>query len=127
MYLRFEPQFRDSDSRCQTGIFGAGHVARYERPDLTNDWHLTEINRISNRFKRNLDAPDRFIFQSGRRSRINGACWFRSDAQRHIRQARYMAWLLTDFGLFISERRSGNPGRIVWEDRKQIVSVRHAE
>ena len=125
MYLRFESLYRDDQARCQTGFFWAGYVARHERPDLQDCWQLAELTRINAWFARHLDAPDKVVFRGGPRSRVNGVCRFRCDARRHIRQARYMAWLLTDIGFFIAERRSAVPGRIVWQDRYQVVAAQH--
>ena len=108
------------------GVFGAAYDLWYDRPEQDTRWQMAEMRRVLDWFNRHLDAPDRLDYRAGRHSWLEGYCWFRDGATAHVRQGRYLAFLVEDLGHPIVERRSRDPGRILWSDAAQVVVLHGA-
>lgn len=117
-FIRFVTPERDTNSRSYTGIFSADWSV------LTGgDWRFDALMSEYSWFNRNLDIPVRLELRQGRKGNRSGVCWFRPEAFEFIRRARYMSWLLTELGLFVTELRSADPGTRLWADEHQIVAL----
>ncbi len=125
MYIRFESTVRDAEARCNQGVFCAALDVWYDRPDLHALWQVHEMRRVLDWFNIHLNPPMRTQYRPDRKARISGVCWFRATACRPVSQGRYLAWLLNDIGLPISERRATDPGRVLWSDAHQVVASPH--
>ncbi|MFK7752025.1 MAG: hypothetical protein AB8B51_05705 [Sedimentitalea sp.] len=125
MYIRFESMVRDRWSRAHLGVFCAAYELLYERPDLEGHWQFDEMHRLLDWFNAHLRHPRNMIYRPGRKGEVSGVCWFHHRARRHVSQARYMAWLVSDLGVPIQVRRTTQPGRILWSSNLQIVASPH--
>lgn len=117
-FIRFVTPMRDEDSRCSAGIFSINWQAVYR-----NDWRGEALLQERSWFNENLDAPERLMLRRRGRGNRSGICWFRPEATECIRRARYMAWILTDLGMPISELQTTNPGVELWSDAHQVVAL----
>lgn len=119
MYIRFAGPRRVPHLRAAPGLF---HALHYVPGDPDDDWRLAEVWRVYRWFCEELRVPRAFERRFGHGWR-HGICWFRDDAARHVSEARYLAWLLSDIGLPIEELRSPRPGAVIWQDDHQIVAI----
>lgn len=120
MYIRYQSFLYDGCSRGQLGLFQtAGTLVETG----VSSWHQSEIKREFDWFNENLGFPHRLFYRPRRKGEISGLCWFRASAIEYVSRARYLAWLLNDVGVFIEERTSRAPGRVLWQDTHQIVAV----
>ncbi|WP_095589144.1 hypothetical protein [Actibacterium ureilyticum] len=117
MYIRFVTDIRDDLARTEMGIFQSGW------PNRVTDWRITELQREYDWFNRHLAVPRRFHMRPGRKGHRAGVCWFRPEATEHITRARYIAWLLSDMGVPVTELRNRDPGTRLWQDTHQIVAL----
>lgn len=121
MYLRFIGGAVDDDSGLETGLFGPALDIVYG--DSAEAWLWRELRMTLDWFNDHLDQPA--VFRPSRRMWNGrcGVCWFRPEATAHIRQARHLAWLVSQAGAPIREVRARQVGEIVWRDEHQIVAA----
>lgn len=124
MYIRFEGTSYDDWSRGCCGVFQT--AGALDKTTL-HSWHMAEIRRECDWFNDNLTFPRRLFYRPNRKAEISGLCWFRATADEYVSRARYLAWLLNDLGVFVEERKSLTPGRVLWQDDHQIVAVQRLE
>jgi hypothetical protein len=117
MFVRFVAKWRIEGSRCRVGIFRFDDLAYEEMPyrdrcrcDVIFDW-----------FNQYLPVPCRI--SRSRRPKAPAICWFKSDANDFIREARNISALLDANGIPIVMLRTRRPGYIVYEDDFQIAAV----
>lgn len=124
MYIRYQSISYDDCSRGCIGLFqSAGMLGNGD----VQPWHLSEIRRECGWFNENLGFPRRLYYRPNSKGEISGLCWFRASAAEYVDRARYLAWLLNDIGVFIEERQSDMPGRVLWQDDHQIVAVKRLQ
>lgn len=123
MYIRFESLERDHNSRGCAGVFQIALDHWYDFPEQRAVWQMVEARRVLNWFNNRLPCPETVSYRKGREAMVTGLCWFRSDANEHIAQARYLSFLMRDLGHYIHERHSQAPGRILWSDPFQVVAA----
>lgn len=121
MYLRFISPWPTDMRNVDLGIFQAAHRCREERllPDYLMDVLTSDLSWFDN----NLPVPRSQSFKY--RERAAGICWFRDDAKTMIRRARRMASIMMEGDVWITESLTWNPGRILYEDDFQIISLPH--
>ena len=120
MYIRYQGISYDGFSRGRLGLFQSVGELAETRP---HSWHQSEIRRECDWFSDNLRVPRRLFYRPYSKGEISGLCWFRASAVEYVDRARYLAWLLNDIGIFIEERKSRTPGRVLWQDAHQVVAV----
>lgn len=115
MFIRFVVGGEDESHRLLTGLVtearmlrDGGELASYEIEllEATYDW-LNE----------RLPCPP---FSTAGWSR-DAVCWFKDTATDAIKQMRMLAVLLESHGLLVRMLRSENPGKVLYEDRFQVV------
>ena len=115
MFIRFVVGGEDESHRLLTGLVtearilrDTGALASYEVEllEATYDW-----------LNQRLPCPP---FSSAGWSR-DAVSWFKDSANDAIKQMRKLAVLLESHGLLVRKLRSGNPGKVRYEDRFQVV------
>ena len=115
MFIRFVVGGDDQHHRLLTGLVAEarllrdrGELAAYEAANLeeTYEW-----------FNANLPCPP---YSSSGWSR-DAVSWFKDSAKEAIQRMRELAVLLEAHGLMIRMLRSENPGKVLYEDRYQVV------
>ena len=115
MFIRFVVGGENESHRLLTGLVtearmlrDSGALASYEIEllEATYEW-----------LNRHLPCPP---FSSAGWSR-DAVSWFNDSATDAIKQMRQLAVLLESHGLLVRMLRSENPGKILYEDRFQVV------
>ncbi len=115
MFIRFVVGGDDESHRLLTGLVtearmlrDSGALAAYEVEQLeaTYEW----LNRY-------LPCPP---YSSAGWSR-DAVSWFKDSATDAIKKVRDLAVLLESHGLMVRMLRSENPGKVLYEDRYQVV------
>ena len=98
-----------------TGIFTEARVLR-ERGDLTaeEDARLEELYEW---FEEQVPVPP---FSTGRFPR-DAVAWFKDDAGKPVTKMWDIVALLREHGVEVRLLRSANPGRVVYDDRVQVL------
>ena len=123
--IRFLADRPDPDSGRVWGVFQAAYAElRGDRPER---WVRTELRASLDWFNAELARPGRFGRATGTPREPRGVCWFRPSARRHVREARYLGWLLGECGVPVRTVRTRKPGVVVYEDAAQIVAEPFAE
>lgn len=54
----------------------------------------------------------------------DGVCWFRAEADEHVRRMHVLAVLIEECGVPVTRQVSRNPGQVLYRDPYQIVAKR---
>ncbi len=115
MYVRFVVGGDDQDHRALTGLITEARLLRDRGALATHEAELLESTYAW--LNDNLPCPP---FSTAGWSR-EAVTWFKDTATESIRQMRDLTVLLESHGLLVRMLRSGNPGKILYEDPYQIV------
>ena len=125
MLIRFLADRRDPDSGRVWGVFQAAYAElRGDRPPA---FVRSELRASLDWFDANLPRPSGFGRACGTPREPRGVCWFRPIARRHVREVRYLGWLLGECGVPVRTVRTRKPGVVVYEDDAQVVAEPFAE
>ena len=80
-------------------------------------YEAEQLEEIYEWFNANLPCPP---FSTSGWSR-DAVAWFKDSAKESIRRMRDLAILLESHGLLVRMLRSENPGKVLYEDRHQVV------
>lgn len=125
MYLRFVSPLSHRGRRKDVhyGIFQAAFHCRdnIDKPNWLQAQLVVEIEAL----KASISAPCDSVFdhrcQPG--FHIEPVCWFKPEATIPIRQCFTVRALLDLCGVPVSVLKTRTPGRVVFEDRLQIVAL----
>jgi hypothetical protein len=115
MFIRFVVGGEDEDHRQLTGIVTEARLLR-DKGELTvaEEELLTAVYTWLNAY---LPCPP---FSTSGWSK-NAVAWFKDSATESIRQFRILTALLEQHDRTVRMLRSTNPGKILYEDRFQVV------
>lgn len=115
MFIRFVVGGDDEDHRQLTGIVAE---ARFLRDDgLLTHQEDEQLERVYDWLNARLPCPP---FKTVGWSK-DAVSWFRDTADEPIRQFRILAALLGSHERQVRMLRSKNPGKILYEDKFQVV------
>ena len=83
----------------------------------------TDIRAITSWFKENLPIPTKFSKKknSGHKN-TNGLSWFKPEENLAVKKMWELKSILEDHGYYIDVVKVKNPGKIVYEDKLQVVA-----
>ncbi|MEK6335686.1 MAG: hypothetical protein AABM67_12105 [Acidobacteriota bacterium] len=124
MFVRFVSEEIDESSHVSAGIFSAAFdlIDELTMPDPDH----AELNDLMDWFDLNLRGPFRFRRKSPRRAR-RSICWFKSEAQEHLRRAWQMTMILERNNVFVRMIKSRKAGYIIYEDDAQVLAEPFAD
>jgi hypothetical protein len=116
VFLRFVTGDVHAVSRQPRGVFQSA----YDLADSSDvdGWYRDALWDELSWFEVHLPIPPRERFVKGR-----GISWFHSGAQRSISRLWSVIAILREHGVGVRQIRTRHPGRVVYEDRLQIVAV----
>lgn len=115
MFVRFVVGGDAEDHRQLTGLVTEARLLRdHGRLTAAEEAHLQEVYDWLNS---ELPCPP---FSSAGWSR-NAVAWFKDSAAEPIRRFRVLAALLEQHDCRVRMLRSSNPGKVLYEDRFQVV------
>lgn len=122
LFIRFVLPVRNEDTARATGFFQVRSLCRR--------WELSHpvdrrIIRAFDWFGTNLPVPPVV------KQRKDGLCWFRRepteprspDSHEALRRAFQLASYLRSVGMSVETVQTDDPGRVVYQDRWQVVAV----
>ncbi|MGJ7504700.1 hypothetical protein ACSFA3_24610 [Variovorax sp. RHLX14] len=115
MFIRFVVGGDEEDHRQLSGLVTETRILR-DKGELTAA-EEERLEAIYAWFNANLPCPP---FSSAGWSR-NAVAWFKDGATESIQQMRSLAALLIQHDTAVRMLRSRNPGKVLYEDRFQIV------
>lgn len=115
-YIRFVVDRKDEESNVDQGIFQA--VGRARQWGYVRGSDLDALTALNEWFSENLETPTAF----GRGKLSLGICWFKTDANEHIKNIWQMIRILEKNGIYVKKIRTDRPGFIVYEDEWQLVA-----
>ena len=115
--IRFTALLRDQESHAAAGLFAVAYDLM--RSDLLPDYDCSRLQDDLTWFEKNLTVPKRLLDPETTKA----ISWFRPGATEHIRRARSIESILRDHGISTQVLRTDRPGRIVYEDEIQVVSI----
>jgi hypothetical protein len=115
VYIRFVVGGEGEDHRALTGLVTEARLLR-DRSELSIE-EEEQLEAVFAWLNANLPCPP---FASSGWSR-NAVAWFKDSAADAIRQFRTLSALLEHHDRGVRMLMSGNPGRILYEDRFQVV------
>lgn len=125
-YVRFvvrEPGWRhliaDAKRKIDCGLFTAARLEIDEGRFKEND--KRKIQRIFRWFNNNIIAPP-FSKKHGKEWSQYVICWWKITAELPIKKLKPLCELLESYGLYTRIIYTTNPGKIVYEDKWQIVA-----
>jgi hypothetical protein len=115
MFIRFVVGSDNESHKLLTGVITE---ARILRDDGILDQHETEwLEETYAWLNKNLPCPP---FSSSGWS-WEASCWFKDDAGESIEKMWAIASLLREHGVQVRLLRSRSPGKILYEDKYQVV------
>jgi hypothetical protein len=114
-YIRFQTNLRSPHNGSQMGLFHAT-CALEEQCELP-DYAYELLQESLAWFNENLPAPR----LSTQRSRC--VFWFRTNADELLAQVWPIVALLNENGLYVHQRTTSRPGKIVYADEYQVAAV----
>jgi hypothetical protein len=115
MFVRFVVGGDAEDHRQLTGLVTEARLLR-DSSQLTNV-EEEQLQGVYDWLNSNLPCPP---FTTAGWSR-GAVAWFKDGASEPIRQFRILASLLEHHDRGVRMLRSGNPGKVLYEDRHQVV------
>ena len=90
----------------------------------TPAWLHSELINEFDWFKNYLPSPDEKYFEAWyvRDYHWDSICWFKDSARQMIKRAWVLKALVEQAGLPIAVLHTGNPGRIRYQDKYQIIA-----
>jgi hypothetical protein len=119
-YIRFVCYQLVESQRQRLGLFQAINEAR--DCAFAPDWALKQIGEVYGWFQRNLAIPKAFSSGTWKGSGQPGLSWFKPAAREHIRQMHQLKLALEACGVHVDILTTRDPGRIIWQDRNQLVA-----
>jgi hypothetical protein len=116
MFVRFVILKRDGESGSQLGIFQAAMQLRNSGALAPHE--VEWLERDLGWLRMHLKSPA-CLREPGNRRAI---CWFHPRAVRPIEEARGIAALLQEHGLFVRTLTTSDPGIVMYEDGFQVVA-----
>jgi hypothetical protein len=115
MYIRFVVGGAEENHRVLTGLVTEARMLR-DRGELSHD-EEHQLESVFSWLNTHLPCPP---FSTAGWSR-DAVAWFKDSATESIRQFRGLAALLEHHNRGVRMLRSANPGKILYEDRFQVV------
>lgn len=115
MYIRFVVGGAEENHRVLTGLVTEARMLR-DRGELSHD-EEQQLESVFTWLNTHLPCPP---FSTAGWSR-DAVAWFKDSATESIRQFRVLAALLEHHNRGVRMLRSTNPGKILYEDRFQVV------
>lgn len=119
MLIRFVVDGYDDGSPHRLGIFQAARDLRDAGQFTTAE--LAEADAIMFWLADHLASPSGHVWLC--RRRVRPISWFHRSARAHVRRARAMAALLERKDLAVAAVVTDRPGRVLYEDRHQVVAI----
>jgi hypothetical protein len=114
-YIRFVVPQRHEDSGQRAGVFSiAYHLMDQEETPTKDKQHL---RGILDWFKKNLTVPEKCTIPP------RAVFWYKKNANETIQKMWSLCGILRDHGYHPQMIRIGTPGKIVYEDDKQVGAV----
>lgn len=116
IFVRFIVDANHEDSKLPLGIM---HAVRYLRDDgkLTKR-QLQSCDKVFDWLYENLEAPRKSVFKT----HPFAVSWFRASAIRHLSWTRRLIPVVVCHGYQVSIMETSQPGKIIYEDRAQIIA-----
>ena len=117
-YVRFEAPEPNSCG-FRTGVFGPANGLAHSKGLSVEDWAWWRVNNDwFNDAYIDPGSIDATLFDHAA-----ATCWFKESALHLLERIPGYLDLLTRYGVAWVERRSQNPGQILYDDEAQIVVV----
>ncbi|WP_062269677.1 hypothetical protein [Endozoicomonas arenosclerae] len=117
MYTRFTVNYINKQSGMSQGILGAAFKLKKDGrvpPPLKDSFELS-----LSWFQTAFLTPDIFDQTSCR----EGICWFKDTQTDLINKVRELIPTIERCGLKVSEQKSRDPGKVIYEDDHQVVAI----
>lgn len=115
-YVRFVTHRMDDVSLTWQGVFHA--VTELKRSEQLEPYIWNWLEHDLGWLNEHLPVPACFR----ERGASEGVCWFHPNALEPIARVRSLAALLREHGVVVRMMKSYEPGRLIYEDRWQIVA-----
>ncbi len=119
IYTRFETAICFRGTQYRKGVFAA--MGDLKRSQKMSAEEIAWYEYTANWFNTNLIYPTCFDPPVADSIKFRAKSWFLISANDFISKSKEVASLLTKYGIAVTELRSDNPGKIVYQDVFQIV------
>ena len=122
IYLRFETTQVDHNTGRMQGVFTlAYHLLRQGQMPISQEDRLRETVIW---FEKYMPVPSRFSRKRhAAHSNTPGISWVKTSAQEATQRFWELKSVLNDVGYHIVVRKTVRPGRLVYEDKLQAVTI----
>lgn len=115
-YVRFQGLEFTSGASSKCGIFQLAYQLKHS-PD-TADYHDKELRENLNWLEMHLDAPSILDIAEHYRA----VCWFKDTAHEPLMRVRSIKFLLEEYGVWIDQITTRNPGHVLYQDGWQVAA-----
>lgn len=124
MFIRFVCGEKNEDSHVAAGLFCAAFDLIHEGELPDHDY--AELDELMNWFRLRLKGPFEYRLRKPWRAR-RSVCWFKSDANEHVRQAWLMMKILERNDVFMRMIKARFVGYVIYEDEVQVLAQPSAD
>ena len=121
MFIRFQSAITSPKSGRPLGLFHAAGIAA--RDPTTPVFAADLIDEHRTWFGDNLPVPSRFVRSSNPNAKGIALSWFRSEACEHIRRARELARLISEYSSPVTMLSTSRPGYVIYSDDVQVAAI----
>lgn len=115
-YVRFQGLEFNSGTSSRRGIFQLAYQLK-DSPD-TASYHDRELRKNLLWLDTHLNAPS--ILDKAEHHRA--ICWFKDTAHEPLKRVRAIKFLLEEYGVWVDQITTQNPGHILFEDGWQVAA-----
>jgi len=124
MFIRFVCGEIDEDSHVLAGLFCAAFDLI--KTEKLSDHDYAELADLMRWFRLNLKGPFEHRLRKPWRAQ-RSICWFKSDADEHVKHAWQMMNVLERNDVFMQVIKSRTAGYIIYEDAAQVLAQPSAD
>ncbi len=121
IYTRFVCYNTVAGQRYRLGLFQA--IDHATQSDHSEKWALDLMWETYDWFRKNLKTPDRFETGGWSRKGNPALCWYKPDAQDHIRRMHDLKLALEACAIHVEVLTTRDVGQVLYEDAHQVAAV----
>jgi hypothetical protein len=120
IYIRFVCYQLVASRRQRLGLFQA--IADARECEDAQPWALKQIGELYGWFQQNLRVPSLVSSAGWKGAGQPGLSWFKPVATEHIKRMHQLKLALEACGVHVDILTTRDPGRVIWQDRHQLVA-----
>ena len=115
-YVRFQGLESIHGASSRRGIFQLAYQLKHS--EHTAAYHDKELRKNLNWLEMHLDAPSVL----NRAEHFRTICWFKDTAHEPLKRIWAIKFVLEEYGVWINQITTVNPGNILYEDGWQVAA-----